>query len=170
MRERERGRKLGRERNRLLTRSPIWDSFQDSRITPWFKGRSSTPEPPRHPGSCFLSHSDTLYLLIGAFSLSAFRVIIQRYELCAFVFSEELVFLVMFSGPFLSLFLLVSFFPPLEESLWKFLTGLVNWSWTPLYFAYLGIHDLSFSPEWHPCWRKNSYKLDSNKNKFKNIK
>ena len=28
-----------------------------------------------------LSHSDTLYLLIGTFSLSAFRVIIQRYEL-----------------------------------------------------------------------------------------
>ena len=105
------GRKLGRERNRLPTRSPIWDSIQDFRITPWVKGRGSTPEPPRHPGSCFLSHSDTLYLFIGAFSLSAFRVIIQRYELCAFVFPEELVFLVTFSGPFLSLLLLVSFFP-----------------------------------------------------------
>ena len=65
-RERERGRKLGRERSRLPTRSRICDSIPDSRITPWFKGRGSTPEPPRHPGSCFLSHSDTLYLLIGA--------------------------------------------------------------------------------------------------------
>ena len=60
-------------------------------------------QPLSHPGipdPVFLRHSDTLYLLIGAFSLSAFRVIIQRYELCAFVFPEELVFLVTFSGPF----------------------------------------------------------------------
>ena len=64
--QRSRGRKLGRERSRLPTRSRIWDSIPDSRITPWVKGRGSTPEPPRHPGSCFLSHSDTLYLLIGA--------------------------------------------------------------------------------------------------------
>ena len=34
MRERERGRKLGRERIRLPTRSPIWDWIPDSRITP----------------------------------------------------------------------------------------------------------------------------------------
>ena len=37
MRERERereGRKLGRERSRLPTRSRIWDSIPDSRITP----------------------------------------------------------------------------------------------------------------------------------------
>ena len=33
-RERGGGRKLSRERNRLPTRSPIWDSIQDSRITP----------------------------------------------------------------------------------------------------------------------------------------
>ena len=33
-RERERGRKLGRERSRLPTRSPIWDWIPDSRITP----------------------------------------------------------------------------------------------------------------------------------------
>ena len=33
--ERERwSRKLCRERNRLPTRSPIWDSIPDSRITP----------------------------------------------------------------------------------------------------------------------------------------
>ena len=98
--ERERGRKLGRERSMLPTTNTLWDSIPDSRITPGVKGRGSTPEPPRHPGSCFLSHSDTLYLLIGAFSLSAFRVIIQGYELCAFVFPEEMVFPVTFSGPF----------------------------------------------------------------------
>ena len=34
MRERERGRKLGRERSRLPTRSRIWDLIPDSRITP----------------------------------------------------------------------------------------------------------------------------------------
>ena len=61
-RERERGRKLGRERSRLPTRSRIWDLIPDSRITPWVKGRGSSPEPPRHTGYCFLSHSDTLYL------------------------------------------------------------------------------------------------------------
>ena len=33
-RERERGRKLGRERSMLLTRSTIWDAIPDSRITP----------------------------------------------------------------------------------------------------------------------------------------
>ena len=33
-RAREGGRKLGRERNMLPTRSPIWDSIQDFRITP----------------------------------------------------------------------------------------------------------------------------------------
>ena len=33
-RERERGRKLGRERSMLPTRSTIWDSIPDSRITP----------------------------------------------------------------------------------------------------------------------------------------
>ena len=98
--EREAGRKLGRERSRLPTRSRICDSIPDSRITPGVKGRGSTPEPPRHPRSCFLRHSDTLYLLIGAFSLSAFRVIIERYELCAFVLPVELVFPVTFSGPF----------------------------------------------------------------------
>ena len=98
--ERERGRKLGRERSMLPTTSTLWDSIPDSRITPGVKGRGSTPEPSRHPRSCFLSHSDTLYLLIGAFSLSAFRVIIERYELTAFVLPVELVFPVTFSGPF----------------------------------------------------------------------
>ena len=32
--KRERGRKLGRERSRLPTRSRIWDLIPDSRITP----------------------------------------------------------------------------------------------------------------------------------------
>ena len=50
-RERERGRKLGRERSMLPTTSTLWDSIPDSRITPGVKGRGSTPEPPRHPRS-----------------------------------------------------------------------------------------------------------------------
>ena len=98
-RERER-QKIRQWENWLPTRSRIWDLIPDSRITPWVKGRGSTPEPPRHPGSCFLSYSDTLYLLIGAIFLSAFRVIIEKYELIAFVLPVELVFLVTFSGPF----------------------------------------------------------------------
>ena len=48
---------------------------------PESKGDAQLLDTLRHPGSCVLSHSDTLYLLIGTFSLSAFRVIIQRYEL-----------------------------------------------------------------------------------------
>ena len=52
-RERQRGRKLGRERSRLPTRSPIWDSIPDYRITAWVKGRYSTPEPCRLPDPVF---------------------------------------------------------------------------------------------------------------------
>ena len=111
-RERERQRKLGRKRSRLPTRSPIWDSNQTPGSQPESKADAQPLEPPRHPRSCVLSHSDTLYLLNGALSLSAFRVIIQRYELCAFVLQEELEFLVTFSGPFYSLLLLFSFFSP----------------------------------------------------------
>ena len=33
-RERERGRDIGRGRSRLSTRSPMWDSIPDPRITP----------------------------------------------------------------------------------------------------------------------------------------
>ena len=101
IRERERGRKLGREREadstpgvQYGTRSQTAGSYPESKVD------AQLFEPPRLPGSCVLSHSDTLYLLIEAFSLSAFRVIIQRYELSALVLPEELVFLVMFSGPF----------------------------------------------------------------------
>ena len=121
---RERGRKLGRERNRLPTRSPIWDSIPDSRITPWVKGRGSTPEPPRHPGSCFLRHSDTLYLLIGAFSISIQSAYSKIWTLCLCVTGR-----VGVSGDVLWSFLVFVafglFFPPLEWSLWKFLTGLI---------------------------------------------
>lgn len=81
-RDRDRGRKLGQERSRLPTGTPIWDSIPDSRITPWVKGRDLTPEPPRHPGSCFLSHSDTLYLLIGAFSISIQSAYSKIWTLC----------------------------------------------------------------------------------------
>ena len=60
-------------------------------------------------GSCFLIHSGTLCLLKGAVSPLTFRVSTERYELIAIVLSVELEFLVVFSGPFYSLLLLVFF-------------------------------------------------------------
>ena len=81
-------------------------------------------EPPRHPvhpltfnvklslglkwafckhhidGSCFLIHSVTLCLLIGAFSPLTFRVSTERYEFIAIIMLVELEFLVVFSGLF----------------------------------------------------------------------
>ena len=56
-------------------------------------------------GSCFLIHSVTLCLLIGAFSPLTFRVNTEIYEFIAIVLPVE--FLVVFSGPFYSLLLLV---------------------------------------------------------------
>ena len=105
MRERERERE--REAENLAEReadSPPGAQYGTRSQTPGShlesKEEAQPLEPPMHPGSCVLSHSDALYRLIEAFSLSAFRVIIQRYELCAFVLPEVLVFLVTFSGPF----------------------------------------------------------------------
>ena len=51
-------------------------------------------------GSCFLIHSVTLCLLIGAFSPLTFRVSTERYECIAIMFLVKLEFLVVFSGPF----------------------------------------------------------------------
>ena len=51
-------------------------------------------------GSCFLIHSVTLCLLIGALSPLMFRVSIERYEFIASMLLVELEFLVVFSGPF----------------------------------------------------------------------
>ena len=52
-------------------------------------------------GSCFLIHSVTLCLLIGALSPLTFRVSTERYEFIAeFMLLIELEFLVVFSGPF----------------------------------------------------------------------
>ena len=51
-------------------------------------------------GSCFLIHSVTLCLLIGALSPLTFTVSTERYEFIAIVLPVELEFLVMFSGPF----------------------------------------------------------------------
>ena len=51
-------------------------------------------------GSCFLIHSVTLCLLIGAFSPLTFRVSTGRYEFVAIMMLVELEFLVVFSGPF----------------------------------------------------------------------
>ena len=48
--------------------------------------------------SCFLIHSVTLCLLIGAFSSLMFRVSTERYKFIAIMLPVELEFL--FSGPF----------------------------------------------------------------------
>ena len=50
--------------------------------------------------SCFLIHSVTLCLLIGAFSPLTFIVSTERYEFIAIKLPVELEFLVVFSGPF----------------------------------------------------------------------
>ena len=41
-----------------------------------------------------------IILLIGAFGPFTFRVIIEKYQLSAVVLPAELVFLMIFSGPF----------------------------------------------------------------------
>ena len=51
-------------------------------------------------GPCFLIHSVTLCLLIGALSPLTFRVSTERYEFIAIMMLVELEFLVVFSGPF----------------------------------------------------------------------
>ena len=51
-------------------------------------------------GSCFLIHSVTLFLLIGALSPLMFRVSIEKYEFIAIMFLVELELLVVFFGPF----------------------------------------------------------------------
>ena len=51
-------------------------------------------------GSCFLIHSVTLCLLIGALSPLTFRVSTERYEFIAIMMLGELEFPVVFSGPF----------------------------------------------------------------------
>ena len=51
-------------------------------------------------GSCFLIHSVTLCLLIGALSPLTFRVSTEKSEFIALMLLVELEFLVVFSGPF----------------------------------------------------------------------
>ena len=51
-------------------------------------------------GSCFLIHSVTLCLFIGALSPLTFRANTERYEFIAIMMLVELEFLVVFSGPF----------------------------------------------------------------------
>ena len=51
-------------------------------------------------GSCFLIHSVTLCLLIGALSPLTFRVSTERYEFISILLPVKLEFLVVFSGPF----------------------------------------------------------------------
>ena len=51
-------------------------------------------------GSCFLIHSVTLCLLIGALSPLTFRVSTESYEFIAIMMLVELEFPGVFSGPF----------------------------------------------------------------------
>ena len=51
-------------------------------------------------GYCFLIHSVTLCLLIGAFRPLMFIVSTERYEFIVIMLPIELEFLVVFSGPF----------------------------------------------------------------------
>ena len=63
-REREKGRDTGRGRSRLHAGSQMWDLILGLGITPWAKGRQSTPEPPRHPSKLQFKKS---YNLVGTF-------------------------------------------------------------------------------------------------------
>ena len=51
-------------------------------------------------GSCFLIHSVTLCLLIGALSPLPFRVSTESYEFIAIMMFVEVEFLLVFCGPF----------------------------------------------------------------------
>ena len=63
--ERERGRDIGRERNRLLTGSPTWDSIP--RLGSWPKPKADI-QPLSHPGVLALSFKcePVTWALIGA--------------------------------------------------------------------------------------------------------
>ena len=50
--------------------------------------------------SCFVIHSVTLCLLIGALSPLMFRVSTEKYEFIRIMMLVELEILVVFSGPF----------------------------------------------------------------------
>ena len=78
----------------LLTISMI-----DGSPSPYFKYEGVSCK--QHiDGSCFLIHSVTLCLLIGALSPLTFRVSTERYEFIAIMMLVELESLVMFSGCF----------------------------------------------------------------------
>ena len=49
MRDREKGRDIGREKAGSMQGAQCGTQSQDSRITPGAKGRHPTAEPPRHP-------------------------------------------------------------------------------------------------------------------------
>ena len=91
----------------LSAQSPTWGSNPPA-VRLW-------PE----PKSAFLIHSDTLCLLIGAFSPFTFRVIIERYGFTVIMLSVGFVLVVM------SLVLCSLCRIPLTESPLGFLAGLV---------------------------------------------
>ena len=110
-------------------------------------------------GSCFLIHSGTLCLLIGAFNPLTFKVLkdINLLPLCCLQScSVWWCSLVLSSLCCFWSFLLCLFFSPLKESAPKFLAGLVKWSQTSLVFVWETLY-LSFYFEWQPCWIKNSW-------------
>ena len=73
--------------------SPYFQSEGVFRSNVWVSGKQHID------GFCFLIHSVTLCLLIGAFSPMTFRVSTKRYEFIAIVLPVELEVLVVFSSP-----------------------------------------------------------------------
>ena len=72
-------------------------------------------------GSCFVIHSATVSLFIGAFNPFAFKVIVDRYVLIGILlFIFYIIFLLLKEGPL------------------TFCVMLVRWWWTPLVFSCLG--------------------------------
>ena len=98
---------------------------------------------------CFIIYSDILCLFIGAFSPFTSRVIIDRYIFSA-ILLLVLLFLEIFSDPFLSLFNFWCLFSPQRASFnisFKASLAIINF----FRFCSSGKPCLSYS-EWHPCW------------------
>ena len=139
MRERDRergGRKLGQERSRLPTSNTYGTRSQTLGSHPESKAEA---QPLSHPG-----------ILDPDFYLLCYPIWLEHlvYHHSEWLFKDMNFVPLCYrkSWCFWWRSLVLSslcciwslFFPPLEESLLKFLTGLVKWSWTPLYVACLG--------------------------------
>ena len=89
MRDRERGRDIGRGRSRLHARSQMWDSIPDPRIMTWAEGRHPTAEPSRCPsiGKLFQDEKD----LVISITLNYYPSPCHKYVL----FKKDFIYLFM---------------------------------------------------------------------------